>query len=302
MTGLSTGCDPSPENTIDRDGGRGPTITVTSSDGARIALHDLGGDGPPLLMVHATGMHGMLWKPVADALHGHFRCWAPDLRGHGDSTPPPAPPHDWLGFRRDIVAVVDHLGMWGGLAVGHSMGGANLMATAATHPGIFGALWVFEPAVAMEAPPVDGPSNESVVIASRRRPVFPSKQAAIDRYGSRPPMDCYTPEALEIYVDHGFRELDDGTVQLKCLPEVEAGVFDGFRRSGVDRLLFDVDCPVFVAGGVNPDRTGRSMGASMVERLPHGVEVELPGVNHFAPMQKPDVVARSILECFGRLG
>lgn len=305
MNGPSTGHDRSSLEMSDDERDRRPVATstiVTSSDGAQIAVHDLGGEGPPLLMVHATGMHGLTWKPVAEALQGYFRCWAPDLRGHGDSTPPPLPAHDWLGFRRDIVAVVEHLGMRGGLAVGHSMGAANLMATAATHPGIFSGLWVFEPAVAIGPASVGGARNESVTVASKRRAVFPSKRAAIERYGSRPPMDCFTPEALHTYVDHGFRDLDDGTVRLKCLPQVEAGVFDGFRRSGVDQLLYDVDCPVFVADGVSPDRSGPGMGVPMVERLPHGQSVELPGVNHFAPMQAPEVVASAILECFSRLG
>jgi pimeloyl-ACP methyl ester carboxylesterase len=276
---------------------------VTTADGARVVVHDLGGRGPDLLMVHATGMHGMVWEPVAHHLADRFHCWAPDLRGHGDSTPPPDPPHDWSGFRHDLLAVVEALGLRGGLAVGHSMGGANLMATEALHPGTFGALWVFEPAVAIGRRDDDPKSNDSIAVAAHRRATFASKEAARDRYGSRPPLDCFTAEALWAYVDHGFRELDDGTVELKCLPAVEAGVFDGFLRAGVDALLPRVGCPVFVANGVAPGQSmDVGMGRAMAALLPHGEVVELPGLNHFGPMQAPDVLAASILASFSRLG
>ena len=33
---------------------------VESTDGVVVALHDLGGAGPPLLFLHATGCHGAI--------------------------------------------------------------------------------------------------------------------------------------------------------------------------------------------------------------------------------------------------
>ena len=37
---------------------------VDSTDGVVLALHDLGVDGPPLLLCHATGFHGRVWAPL----------------------------------------------------------------------------------------------------------------------------------------------------------------------------------------------------------------------------------------------
>ena len=64
-----------------------PPLSVPSSDGVTLAVHDLGGDGPPILLAHATGFHGRVWLPVATHL-ADAHCWAPDLLGHGDSVVP----------------------------------------------------------------------------------------------------------------------------------------------------------------------------------------------------------------------
>ncbi|MBK9558733.1 MAG: hypothetical protein IPO44_03905 [Candidatus Microthrix sp.] len=37
-----------------------PTATITSADGLELALWHLGGEGPPLLLAHATGFAGGL--------------------------------------------------------------------------------------------------------------------------------------------------------------------------------------------------------------------------------------------------
>jgi pimeloyl-ACP methyl ester carboxylesterase len=290
----------------------GPVPIVTTPDGARIALHDLGGSGPPLLMVHATGMHGRVWEPMAHALAPNFHCWSLDLRGHGDSTPPPDPPHDWTGFVRDILAVVDHLGLHDALAVGHSMGGASLLAAEATRPGTFAALHLYEPAVFQGTGDQGERTADSVAVASHRREVFDSFEAAEARYGSRLPLSCFTPEALHAYVAHGFEPLPDGTVRLKCRAAVEAGVFAGFPRSGIVDRLGEVTCSVFLASGGAADEgvddgwagdpPAKDHFSSLASHLPHSHVVVLPGLNHFGPMQAPDVLAGSVVACFSRLG
>ena len=49
---------------------------VASSDGVNVALVHLGGQGPKLLLAHATGFCATVWRPVAAALAADFDCWA----------------------------------------------------------------------------------------------------------------------------------------------------------------------------------------------------------------------------------
>ena len=61
------------------------TVRVPSSDHVNLAVHEFGGDGPPLLLSHATGFHGYAYLPIADALDRRFTSYALDYRGHGDT-------------------------------------------------------------------------------------------------------------------------------------------------------------------------------------------------------------------------
>src|SRR5690349_20798784 len=110
--------------------------TVTSTQGVELALHDLGGDGPPILFAHATGFCGPIWGPVAEHLADH-RGWALDFRCHGRSTRPLDDDLSWRGTGDDVLAVVDALGLVDLVGVGHSMGGAALLLAEQRRPGTF---------------------------------------------------------------------------------------------------------------------------------------------------------------------
>ncbi len=48
--------------------------------------YESAGSGSPLLLIHGWGMHGGMWKNVADRLAQHFNVYAVDLPGHGYSS------------------------------------------------------------------------------------------------------------------------------------------------------------------------------------------------------------------------
>jgi pimeloyl-ACP methyl ester carboxylesterase len=62
--------------------------SFTTEDGVVIQTYDWGGDGPPLLLAHATGLHAHIWLPLVQRLRSSFRCYAIDARAQGDSTAP----------------------------------------------------------------------------------------------------------------------------------------------------------------------------------------------------------------------
>src|SRR3982751_5293003 len=100
--------------------------SVPSTNGVDVAVHDLDGrpDGPPVVLAHATGFHGLVWRPLAGHLADRYRLWSFDERGHGDSTPPDDGRYDWHGFADDVLAIVDGVGLDRPFGVGHSAGGA----------------------------------------------------------------------------------------------------------------------------------------------------------------------------------
>jgi pimeloyl-ACP methyl ester carboxylesterase len=285
-----------------------PTHSVPSSDGVTLALHDLGGDGPDLLLCHPTGFHALTWAPVAAALADVAHCWAVDFRGHGDSTRPESGSYDWHGMADDVLAVVDDLGLTGVRGVGHSMGGAALVLAEQARPGTMAGLWCYEPIV---FPPMDGMPGGSgagaaariaaesplAAGARRRKAWFPDVATARANYASKPPLNGFRADALDAYVEHGFRPAagPDGVagVELKCAPEVEASIFEMGGGHGGFARLGEVACPVTVVA--SGDGAPPAMAAGLVaEALPDGRLVTMPELTHFGPMEDPEAVAAAI--------
>jgi pimeloyl-ACP methyl ester carboxylesterase len=77
-------------------------VQVPGPDGHSVALHDFGGEGPPLLFAHATGMHGWTWSIIARHLADQFHCWALDFRGHGESAVEAIDDLHFEGLARDV--------------------------------------------------------------------------------------------------------------------------------------------------------------------------------------------------------
>jgi pimeloyl-ACP methyl ester carboxylesterase len=126
--------------------------------------------------------------------------------------------------------------------------------------------------------------------------VWASRDEAIASYGARPPLGVLTSEALHAYVDYGMRDLPDGTVTLKCLPEDEASIYTMGVVNGLWDRLPELRTPVRVADGETSTAIPPSLAGQIVDRLPHGTLELWPGRGHFGPMEDPDAAARSILD------
>ncbi|MBK6312412.1 MAG: alpha/beta fold hydrolase [Candidatus Microthrix sp.] len=191
-----------------------PTATITSADGLELALWHLGGEGPPLLLAHATGFAGGLWQPVAAHLTGRASVWAVDFRGHGHS---PAKPDDmvWTRVAEDAIAAAEYIVEATGTpvgAAGHSMGGAAALAAAARRPELFTAIWAYEPIIFPPAeelgfPPgadlPDPEDNPLAVGALRRRSTFDSRVVARTNFSTKAPLNVFSAAAMEAYLNWG---------------------------------------------------------------------------------------------------
>jgi pimeloyl-ACP methyl ester carboxylesterase len=98
------------------------TSAVCKANGIDIHYLRTGGDKPPVVLLHGLTGNGACWSPLARALEAEFDVVMPDARGHGNSS---TPPH---GYRyedhaRDVLGLIEALGLAASVLLGHSMGG-----------------------------------------------------------------------------------------------------------------------------------------------------------------------------------
>ena len=87
----------------------------------------IGGDGPPLLLLHGNPQTHVMWHRVAPVLSRHFTVVATDLTGYGKSSKPPSQPDHAPYSKRamacDQLATMHKLGFERFFVAGHDRGG-----------------------------------------------------------------------------------------------------------------------------------------------------------------------------------
>jgi haloacetate dehalogenase len=113
------------------------TKTTIKTSGAEIVTV-VGGEGPPLLLMHGNPFNHLSWHKVAPRLAQDFTVVCTDLRGYGDSSKPEGGgDHSDYSFRamaQDQVEVMQALGFEQFSAAGHDRGARVLHRMCLDHP------------------------------------------------------------------------------------------------------------------------------------------------------------------------
>jgi len=98
----------------------------------------VGGDGPPLLLLHGYPQTHVIWHRMAPSLARHFTVVCADLRGYGDSGKPPSDgehaPYSKRAMAQDMVELMRDLGHPRFRLVGHDRGGRVAHRLCLDHP------------------------------------------------------------------------------------------------------------------------------------------------------------------------
>jgi pimeloyl-ACP methyl ester carboxylesterase len=275
---------------------------VDGGGGSTIHAYDWGGEGPVLVMSHATGLHAHVWLPLVAHLRSSFRCVGVDLMAQGASTGRTDGNLHWEGVTDGMVAVLDALGLSGAgeaFAVGHSQGGYAVLSAELRRPRTFRAVFAYEPVV---FPPMPGmapgdvwPDNPMAVLTRRRRRTFVSADAAIANFASKPPFGRCDRSVVESYVHWGFRETGnlsetgEHEIELLCSPETEAGLFQGSVTDIFSRLP-ELTTRVIYGLGEEPG-TFIDVVPRAHEATPGSTLLRFPGRTHFGVLEGVEEMA-----------
>jgi len=92
------------------------------------------GSGPPVVLLHGFPETSFAWRAQIPVLSERHRVIAPDLRGYGASEKPAAG-YDKRTMAKDLVALLDSLGIGKIALVGHDRGARVATRFAKDHPG-----------------------------------------------------------------------------------------------------------------------------------------------------------------------
>ena len=269
-----------------------------------IATLDFGGEGPLALLHHANGFCAAVWEPVARALSRHYRVIAMDARGHGRSTKPTRrEAYRWEWFGRDARGVAEALLREHGarriaLGLGHSFGGTALIAASSERPALFERLVLVDPI----APPALSAEMEArrrqygdalVEGARKRRAVWPSREAAREKWAGKELFERWDPRVFDLYLAEGLLDRADGQVELACAPETEATIFDAAGELDVMQRAAGVRVPALVLWARGGNFTWAHYEA-LVARMQQGV-LRVADAGHLVPMEQPELVVREVL-------
>jgi len=200
--------------------------------GVTIAV-DVAGTGAPLVLLHERFCTHRVFEPLRTALGPGFRIVTPDLRGYGESKPPPRDfPPDYHGRdAQDVAALIGALGVAPAHVVGWGDGGIVAVRLAAHYPDLVASAVALgsPPTVTEETAPLLDMALEDQVIESIITEFFLSVEGNLDAAG-RP-----------------FKE-----AWVECIESSLATVYDG-RGDFYLQDLPAVRCPLlFIDGSKDP--------------------------------------------------
>jgi pimeloyl-ACP methyl ester carboxylesterase len=270
------------------------------------AWSEIGGDGPPLVFTHANGFPPGAYRTMLETLTSRFRVTAFANRALW-SDDDPSTVSSWRQLADDLrIGLAEHA-VAPVVAVGHSIGGMLCAIAAARAPGLFSRLVLLDPVVFSGAqafvwgwmkrlgmggrfPLVDG--------ALRRRDTWPDRAAVRAAWAGKPVFASWDPRVFEDYLADGVIDASDGSVTLRYPKAWEARLFRICPHDEWARLR-RVAAPTLVVRGERSDTLLPGAARRMAREMPDARVIELAGASHFLPMERPDEVARLIVDFAG---
>jgi 3-oxoadipate enol-lactonase len=245
-------------------------------NGTDIAYADSGGDGPAVVLSHGYLMDHTMFDPQLAALAPDYRVITWDERGFGDTRA--GGPFSYWDSARDVLGLLDHLGLDRAVLGGMSQGGFLSLRAALLAPERVRGLVLIDTQAGLEDPAV-APSYEQmeeVWLAQGPEPVQEIVASII--LGSVDPQPWFAKWArLDAEdTDHAFR----------CLMD----------RDDITGRLAEIGCPALILHGTADAAIPMAKAEALRDGLAGPAElVAVEGGSHAANLSHPDQVNAALL-------
>lgn len=256
----------------------------------------VGGEGPPLVLVHGLGGMATNWRLVAPALAAERRVILPELPGHGGSAAL-AGAATIAPFAEALLGVADAEGAAPAPWVGHSLGGLVALRAAATRPdavtgvvlaagaGISSASRLSEAVLG-----VLGVVQPGRVLGRRARGVSRSRlgrRLAFGWWGVADP-DGFEPAMAEAFLSGPPQHTDTITAGRALIASDPRAELDG------------VGCPCLCLWGADDHWVPLKDGIEYARRLRAPLRV-IADCGHLLIGERPDAVVRAVRDFLAEL-
>lgn len=279
-----------------------PEILSEDIGGAELQYLNYPGDGPTVIMLHATGFQPWLWHPIARELAGEYRVIAPYFCDHKVADPGEGG-LSWLVLADDLATFISRLGIAKPLLVGHSMGATVATMAEVLDGPIASRMVLIEPIfLPSELYDMDVTLEQHPLAskAIRRRSEWSDAGEAREYLHSRNLFANWDAEMLDLYLEYGMTEAENGALTLACQPSREAALFMGGMAKDPWPLLEKITCPVLLVEGAESENKEAIDLVRVASLIPDAQLSEVAGAGHLVPMEKPREMLALIREFFTR--
>lgn len=254
-------------------------------NGTSINYVDTGGDGRPVVLLHAFPLNSGQWEQQIDTLSGSFRFIAPDLKGFGGSDAP----EDESGYSMDdyaesVAGLLDELGLKNVTLVGLSMGGYIAFAFLRRHRDRVTALVLAD--TRAEADPPEGKEKRS------------KQQEMVRSEGTAGLIDALTGALIAEATLSGKPDVVDRLRKLMDNPP--AGFIGGLEamknRPDSTGDLASIDVPTLVIVGESDGVTPPDASRTIHEAVAGSKLVVLPEAGHLSNLEAPKEFTEALRE------
>jgi 3-oxoadipate enol-lactonase len=235
---------------------------------------------PALVLSNSLGTDLRMWDPQAGPLGEQFRLVRYNQRGHGDA-PAPRGPYTMEDLGRDVLALLDELGLERVSFAGVSIGGMTGMWLAVNAPERIDRLALC--CTSAHLPPAEGWYERAATVRSEG-------------------MAAVADAALERWFTPAFRERRPEVVErtrqmlLAASPEGYAGCCEAIAGHDLRSELGRIRAPTLVIAGDEDPSTPPEHGRLIAESVDGARLLVLERARHLANVEHHEAVTREILD------